>query len=492
MKSNLIARRKKAALASAGADPWVTDREGTDAKAPEAAEVPRLAAKSKAAQPLAPGAPPAAMPAAPAPAPPPAQHGSGAVDLTQISSEGLAKMIKALSGVNDLLNDKALLAVIEKATELLKGRPAEPEAPATAPAAPRAASAKAGGSVGRTLAGNPGCNQCEMLNINGIPCHETGCPNESKTWDEERQDWVRYYECPECGSDVEEGQSCDCGNGGNDMAPNMERFCLGGLNVASFEKEAVTPPDISEKTMHELKDDPSIDEPYAVAWSIHNKKKEGSSFEVVAVRKDAAAEGSWWINVHEQTGDIEESGGRTPEVEEAHGKVDERPAKLDRPETTLPEKLGANESTCIARDCGKQFDKSKPESRDTKTLRSFWQKYCPTCRTKGNAGGSPVEEKKAASDPMKASTALKKVEALADRLKEMYLDAKEICDANDSRPVREAVEAIYRAYGLLGNAAKVLGKQDMQEKAEADAVEAKGKAKKKGGLLDSLVLAGAE
>lgn len=22
------------------------------------------------------------------------------------------------------------------------------------------------------------CDQCEMLSINGVPCHETGCPNE--------------------------------------------------------------------------------------------------------------------------------------------------------------------------------------------------------------------------------------------------------------------------------------------------------------------------
>ena len=444
MKSNLIARRKKAALASAGADPWVTDRdEKAEAKAPETAEVPRLAAKSKAAQPMAPGAPAgpagAAPPAAPAPpAPPhsPASSGGGTIDIAQISSEGLAKMIKALSGVNDLLNDKALLAVIERATEILKGRPAEPEAPATAPAAapaPRAASAKAGGSVGKNLAGNPGCDQCEMLNINGIPCHETGCPNESRQWDEERQEWVRYLECPECGSDVEEGEACSC------MEPDMD---FGGLNVASFEKEAVTPPDISEKTMHELKDDPSIDEPYAVAWSIHNKKKDGSAYRVVSVRKDATAEGSWWINVHEQTGDVEESGGRTPEVGEAHGKVDEKPAKFGHPETTEPISLNSS--------------------------------------------------RQAAEGPMKAGTALKKVEKLAERLKEMYLDAKEVCDANDSRPVREAVEAIYRAYGLLGTAAKVLGKQDMQEKAEADAIELKGKAKKKGNLLDSLVLAAAE
>jgi hypothetical protein len=27
------------------------------------------------------------------------------------------------------------------------------------------------------------CNQCEMLSINGVPCHETGCRNEHKVWD---------------------------------------------------------------------------------------------------------------------------------------------------------------------------------------------------------------------------------------------------------------------------------------------------------------------
>jgi len=41
-------------------------------------------------------------------------------------------------------------------------------------------------------------------------------------------------------------------------------------------------------------------------------------------------------------------------------------------------------SHCIARDCGKTFDASIPEQRTN--LRSFWQRYCPECRTKGNAG----------------------------------------------------------------------------------------------------------
>ena len=27
------------------------------------------------------------------------------------------------------------------------------------------------------------CSQCEMLSINGVPCHGRGCPNEHKVWD---------------------------------------------------------------------------------------------------------------------------------------------------------------------------------------------------------------------------------------------------------------------------------------------------------------------
>ena len=54
------------------------------------------------------------------------------------------------------------------------------------------------------------CNQCEALYINGLFCHETGCPNERKTWVASRQEWVRFYQCQECGWDIEEGESCNC------------------------------------------------------------------------------------------------------------------------------------------------------------------------------------------------------------------------------------------------------------------------------------------
>jgi len=37
--------------------------------------------------------------------------------------------------------------------------------------------------------------------------------------------------------------------------------------------------------------------------------------------------------------------------------------------------------TCCIRDgCGKPFDPGVPETRDTSTLRAFWQRYCPEHR----------------------------------------------------------------------------------------------------------------
>lgn len=34
------------------------------------------------------------------------------------------------------------------------------------------------------------CDSCQMLAINGVPCHETGCP---KAWKDEKR------ECSDCG-----------------------------------------------------------------------------------------------------------------------------------------------------------------------------------------------------------------------------------------------------------------------------------------------------
>jgi len=34
------------------------------------------------------------------------------------------------------------------------------------------------------------CDQCTWVYINGIFCHETGCPNQHKDWDKKESTWV--------------------------------------------------------------------------------------------------------------------------------------------------------------------------------------------------------------------------------------------------------------------------------------------------------------
>lgn len=44
------------------------------------------------------------------------------------------------------------------------------------------------------------CSQCEAVSLNGLPCHETGCPNATN-------------ECEECGCDIRKPRRLcdDCG-----------------------------------------------------------------------------------------------------------------------------------------------------------------------------------------------------------------------------------------------------------------------------------------
>lgn len=50
------------------------------------------------------------------------------------------------------------------------------------------------------------CDQCEASRINGVFCHEQGCPNARRKW--VNGQWIRFHKCPECGQDVNEGDSC--------------------------------------------------------------------------------------------------------------------------------------------------------------------------------------------------------------------------------------------------------------------------------------------
>ena len=54
------------------------------------------------------------------------------------------------------------------------------------------------------------CDQCQMLSINGVACHEIGCQNSRKTWDAERGEWLRLIECRECGYEFFECDTHEC------------------------------------------------------------------------------------------------------------------------------------------------------------------------------------------------------------------------------------------------------------------------------------------
>lgn len=50
------------------------------------------------------------------------------------------------------------------------------------------------------------CNECEMVSIDGIPCHESGCPNSSARWDGD--DWIQQRKCFTCGYTVDRDDDC--------------------------------------------------------------------------------------------------------------------------------------------------------------------------------------------------------------------------------------------------------------------------------------------
>lgn len=52
------------------------------------------------------------------------------------------------------------------------------------------------------------CDSCQAASINGVPCHENGCPNIGKVWDADREQWIKYVLCHECDSEVEVGEEC--------------------------------------------------------------------------------------------------------------------------------------------------------------------------------------------------------------------------------------------------------------------------------------------
>lgn len=62
------------------------------------------------------------------------------------------------------------------------------------------------------------CDQCQMLSINGIATHETGCPNSRKVWDKRAKEWVEPVD-----EDAEDHPTCETYEWGGD-AGEYERL----------------------------------------------------------------------------------------------------------------------------------------------------------------------------------------------------------------------------------------------------------------------------
>ena len=53
------------------------------------------------------------------------------------------------------------------------------------------------------------CDQCQAVSINGVPCHEQGCPNARKTWVYDEK-WDEAYPADEAPSPDHDNFTHDC------------------------------------------------------------------------------------------------------------------------------------------------------------------------------------------------------------------------------------------------------------------------------------------
>lgn len=52
------------------------------------------------------------------------------------------------------------------------------------------------------------CNQCVAAMINGVFCHETGCPNTNSRYDVDSDEWIKQSKCFTCGCMVDADDAC--------------------------------------------------------------------------------------------------------------------------------------------------------------------------------------------------------------------------------------------------------------------------------------------
>lgn len=395
---DMIAEKRQAARGGVGAqaevlpvqggagssDPaWTTDRdENGKPKTPQQVEVPRLAAKKKEAEPVAP---------APVPA-------TGNV-IDYIPTEDLLKVIANLPKDEDFAQNTGKQDALKQLIDVLKARPIVPAEPAEG-AAPVAAPAPAAPVVASKNA--------KSEPFGGKQAPPFGKKDEAKTDDKEKDDKKessakkadgQIYEAhPAAPASKEEFVS--------DIPQSQGTAVLAGWEgTLKLMAKVINNPENLARNMK------------AAGYTAHKAsfilRKRGAKY---LVEKFGGTSPTQWTDDGKK-GDVLE--GNIKEVTEARGMKDEAPAKLDRPATT---------------------------------------------------------------DMAKLASAVKDAESYGEKLKALYLDAKPILTENSTAPVRNFVESIYKAYSLCDDAVKTLNKQEMQEKAEAEAAEIK-KQNKKSSLL---------
>jgi hypothetical protein len=66
------------------------------------------------------------------------------------------------------------------------------------------------------LSDDRACDQCAMLTIKGVTCHDLRCPNFRSRWDAETGTWIKQRTCAECGYAYDADEMCEMCSDGDD------------------------------------------------------------------------------------------------------------------------------------------------------------------------------------------------------------------------------------------------------------------------------------
>jgi DnaJ-domain-containing protein 1 len=334
---------------------WTTDRDDQGKpKDPLRVEVPRIpltGAKKKQAEPPVDAAAPAAG-AVPAPAP------AGNV-LDFIPTEDLLKIISNMPKDEDFAQNKAKQDGLKQLIDILKARPVvqvpQEAAPAPAPPANAIPVAASKNAKGEPFGGKqaPPFGSKEKDEKKESSAKTADDPNAMAGGVQHGPESAAAFvsEIPQAQGGVKQTKEAEVGKRHDDVpivagnepgaqGKDQPKEASGGESrkderkddVPFIGKNAVAPPGW-ERQVKEMKKDPDIDNPFALAWSMKDKGYTPHKASFIYRKRGA----KYLV----EKGDILEDGGRTPEVAQARKLKDEGPAKLERPATTDMAKLAS-------------------------------------------------------------------------------------------------------------------------------------------------------